>query len=110
MAPDVIVEQVSANANWNNAPGFYQILTDQPGASAWPITSASFILMHVRQEKPQNAAEVLKFFDWSFHNGQKLAEELDYVPLPEAVTNVIESAWKAQIKDASGKPVWTAAP
>jgi phosphate transport system substrate-binding protein len=53
---------------------------------------------------------VLKFFDWSFHNGQKLAEELDYVPLPEAVTNVIESAWKAQIKDASGKPVWTAAP
>jgi phosphate transport system substrate-binding protein len=107
---DATFQAAAANANWNNAPGFYQILTDQPGASAWPITSASFILMHVRQEKPQNAAEVLKFFDWSFHNGQKLAEELDYVPLPEAVTNVIESAWKAQIKDASGKPVWTAAP
>ena len=65
----------------SNAPGFYQILTDQPGKNAWPITGASFILMHVKQDKPQNAAEVLKFFDWAFKNGQKLAEELDYVPL-----------------------------
>jgi phosphate transport system substrate-binding protein len=98
----------AANADWNGAPGFHQILTDQPGRSAWPITSASFILMHAKQDKPQNAAEVLKFFDWSFRNGGKLAEELDYVPLPQAVVNTIENAWKAQMKDGSGKPVWTA--
>ena len=105
---DSTFQAAAANADWNNAPGFYQILTNQPGKNAWPITSASFIFMHVRQDKPQNAAEVLKFFDWSFHNGQKLAEELDYVPLPDAVTKVIAEAWKAQIKDASGKPVWLA--
>ena len=88
------------------APGFYRILTDQPGVNAWPITSASFILMHVRQDKPQNAAEVLKFFDWAFHNGQKLAQELDYVPLPDAVTALVAEAWRIQIKDSAGKPVW----
>ena len=90
----------------SRAPGFYQILTDQPGKNAWPITGASFILMHVKQDKPQNAAEVLKFFDWSFQNGQKLAAELDYVPLPDAVTKVVADAWKTQIKDGSGKPIW----
>jgi phosphate transport system substrate-binding protein len=99
-------EAAAANADWKNAPGFYQILTDQPGKTAWPITGASFILMHVRQDKPQNATEVLKFFDWSFHNGRKLAEELDYVPLPDAVVKVIADAWKAQIRDSGGKAIW----
>jgi len=103
---DASFQAAAANADWKNAPGFYQILTDQPGKTAWPITGASFILMHVKQDKPQNAAQVLKFFDWSFHNGQKLAEELDYVPLPDGVTRVIADAWKAQIKDAGGKTVW----
>jgi len=107
---DATFAAAAANADWNGAPGFYQILTDQPGKNAWPITSASFILMHVKQDKPQNAAEVLKFFDWSFRNGGKLAEELDYVPLPQAVVNTIENAWKAQIKDGGGKPVGIAAP
>ena len=59
-----------------------QILTDQPGKTSWPITGASFILMHAKQDKPQNAAEVLKFFDWAFKNGQKMADELDYVAMP----------------------------
>jgi phosphate transport system substrate-binding protein len=103
---DASFQAAAANADWKNAPGFYQILTDQPGRTAWPITGASFILMHMRQDRPQNAAQVLKFFDWSFHNGQKLAEELDYVPLPDGVTRVIADAWKAQIKDAGGKTVW----
>ena len=80
-------------------PGFYQILTNQPGKTSWPITGASFILMHAKQDKPQNAAEVLKFFDWAFKNGQKMADELDYVPMPDAVIKVIADAWKAQIKD-----------
>ena len=100
----------SAGADWNVANGFHQILTDQPGSSAWPITSASFILMHVKQDKPQNAAEVLKFFDWSFHDGQKLAAELDYVPLPDSVTRLIADAWGRQIKDGAGKPVWSPSP
>ena len=107
---DATFQAAAANADWNVANGFYQILTDQPGNSAWPITSASFILMHVKQDKPQNAAEVLKFFDWSFHNGQKLAAELDYVPLPDSVTRLIADAWGKQIKDAAGKPVWSPSP
>ena len=103
---DATFQAAAANADWARAPGFYRILTDQPGVNAWPITSASFILMHVRQDKPQNAAEVLKFFDWAFHNGQKLAQELDYVPLPDAVTALVAEAWRSQIKDSAGKPVW----
>jgi len=107
---DSTFQAAAANADWKNAPGFYQILTNQPGKSAWPITGASFILMHVRQDKPQNAVEVLKFFAWTFQNGQKMAEELDYVPLPDLLVKVIEDAWKAQIKDSAGKPVWTGMP
>ena len=103
---DATFKAAAANADWKNAPGFYQILTDQPGRTAWPITGASFILMHVRQDKPQNAAEVLKFFDWSFRNGQKLAEALDYVPLPNTVVTIVEDAWKTQIGDGAGKAVW----
>ena len=81
---DATFQAAAAYADWKNAPGFYQILTDQPGKTSWPITGASFILMHAKQDKPQNAAEVLKFFDWAFKNGQKMAEELDYVPMPDA--------------------------
>jgi phosphate transport system substrate-binding protein len=106
---DATFKAAAANADWAHAPGFHRILTDQPGADAWPITSASFILMHVRQDKPQNAVEVLKFFDWSFRNGQKLAEALDYVPLPDAVAALVADAWRSQIKDAAGKPVWGSA-
>jgi phosphate transport system substrate-binding protein len=103
---DATFQAAAAYADWKSAPGFYQILTNQPGKTSWPITGASFILLHVKQDKPQNAAEVMKFFDWSFKNGQKMAEELDYVPLPDGVTKVIADAWKAQIKDTSGKAVW----
>ena len=99
-------QAAAANADWKNAPGFYQILTDQPGRTAWPITGASFILMHAKQDKPQNAMEVLKFFDWAFHNGQRFAEDLDYVPLPEGVTRIIAEAWKNGIRDAAGRQVW----
>ena len=106
---DSAFQAAAANADWSHAPGFYQILTHQPGKAAWPITSASFILMHVKQDKPRNAAEVLRFFDWSFRNGQKLAQELDYVPLPDAVTRMIADAWKTQIKDSAGAPVWPGA-
>jgi len=103
---DTTFQAAAAYADWKNAPGFYQILTNQPGKTSWPITGASFILMHAKQDKPQNAAEVLKFFDWSFRNGQKLAEELDYVPLPAELTQIVETSWKAQLKDGSGKTLW----
>jgi phosphate transport system substrate-binding protein len=103
---DKSFQAAAAFADWKGAPGFYQILTNQPGKTSWPITGASFILLHTKQDKPQNAAEVLKFFDWAFKNGQKMADELDYVALPDEVTKVIAVAWKSQIKDAAGKDVW----
>jgi phosphate transport system substrate-binding protein len=107
MPENATFQAAAANADWKNAPMFYQILTDQPGKSAWPISGASFILMRTKQEKPERAAEVLKFFDWCFHNGQKLADELDYVPLPDNLVRLIEDAWKAQIKDDSGRAAWS---
>ena len=103
---DTSFQAAAAGADWKSAPGFGAILTNQPGKSSWPVTGASFILMHVKQEKPQNAVEVMKFFDWALKNGQKMADELDYVSLPPPLVAQIEDAWKAQIKDAAGKPLW----
>jgi phosphate transport system substrate-binding protein len=99
-------QAAAAYADWKNAPGYYQIITDSPGKNSWPIAATSFILMHVKQDKPQNAAEVLKFFDWSFRNGQRMADELDYVPLPAALIAQIEDSWKGQLKDGSGNAIW----
>ncbi|MEP7208038.1 MAG: phosphate ABC transporter substrate-binding protein PstS [Casimicrobiaceae bacterium] len=104
-ADDASFQAAAAKADWKAASGFYQILTDQAGKDSWPITGASFILMHTTPDKPQNAQEVLKFFDWSFKNGGTMATELDYVPLPDSLVATIESAWKAQIKDKSGAVV-----
>jgi phosphate transport system substrate-binding protein len=96
----------AAGADWSKAPGFYLILTDQPGKGAWPISGATFILMHKKQDKPEVAKEVLKFFDWAYGNeGDKLASSLDYVPLPDSVVKQIHDSWKSNIKDASGKSV-----
>ncbi len=92
----------AAGADWNKS--FYQLITDQPGKNTWPISTATFILMHVKQDKPANATETFKFFTWAFKNGDKVASDLDYVPLPDAVIGSIEKAW-GQVTDASGKPV-----
>jgi phosphate transport system substrate-binding protein len=96
----------AAGAQWDKAAGMYLILTDQPGANSWPISGATFILMRKTQERPERAKEVLKFFDWAYAEGDKMATDLDYVPLPDAVVKSIQSAWKSQIKDAAGKSVW----
>ena len=96
----------AAGADWEHAPGFYEILTDEPGKLSWPITGATFILMHKVQDKPANAAEVLKFFDWAYANGDAMALGLDYIPMPDKVVRLIQNAWKSQIKDAAGKPVF----
>ena len=82
------------------------MLTDQPGKSAWPISGASFILMYKNQAKPDVAQAVLKFFDWSYHNGGKMAEQLDYVPIPMNVVKLVENTWKSEIKGGNGQAVW----
>ena len=94
----------AANADWKNAPGMRVILTNQPGDKAWPITGASYILLHTQAEKPDATRQVLRFYDWAFANGGKMAETLDYVPMPDTVVQAIHASWK-QITDASGKPV-----
>ena len=96
----------AAGADWNSVPGMGVVLTDQRGKASWPMTGASFILIHKVQEKPESGKEVLKFFEWSFKNGTKMAEELDYVPMPDPVIKIIQSVWKSQIKDGSGKAVY----
>lgn len=107
VAPDDdAFKAAAAGANWSKS-AFYEILTNQPGKDAWPITGATFILMHKAQDKPQQAAEALKFFEWSYKNGAKLAEELDYVPLPDSLVKLIVSSWGG-MKDGSGKMVWAA--
>lgn len=95
----------AANANWKAADGFYQILTNQAGKDSWPITGATFILMHKKADKPEQSTETLKFFDWAYSNGDKMADGMDYVPMPDSVKKVVRESWK-QIADGSGKAVW----
>jgi phosphate transport system substrate-binding protein len=97
-------QAAAANADWSAAPGFGISLTDQPGDDAWPITAATFILVHRNPDKPERTAQVLTFFDWAYRNGAKLAGELDYVLLPDKVVGLIRTEWQA-IKDKAGKPV-----
>ena len=106
VAPDDLAfKAAAANADWTKS-AFAEILTEQSGKEAWPITGATFILMHKLEDKPAQAAEALKFFEWSYKNGSKLAEELDYVALPDSLVKLIYASW-AQIKDSSGKTVYS---
>jgi phosphate transport system substrate-binding protein len=99
-------QSAAANADWSKAQDFNLLLTNQPGKDSWPITGSTLILMHKQQSKPEVAREALNFFDWAYRNGAKLAEELDYVPMPESVVKMVEESWR-QIKGPDGKPVWT---
>jgi phosphate transport system substrate-binding protein len=99
-------QAAAANADWSKTEGFYLLLTDQPGKESWPITGATFILLHKQQSKPEVAREVINFFDWAYLNGGKLADDLDYVPMPENVVKLVKQNWQ-QIKGPDGKPVWT---
>lgn len=101
-------QAAAANADWAGTPGFNLMLTDQPGADSWPITGATFILVYKQQQKPEVARETLKFFDWAYREGDKMAEELHYIPMPDKVVKLIEETWSKEIKSAAG-PVWTAA-
>jgi phosphate transport system substrate-binding protein len=107
VAPEAKAFQAAAaNADWAGAEGYYLILTDQAGADSWPITGASFILMH-SDSKDRNTLAALKFFDWAYKRGQKMAEDLDYVPLPDKIIKLIQKTWQDSLK-VNGTSVWAA--
>jgi phosphate transport system substrate-binding protein len=91
-------QAAASNADWAKAPGYYVILTDQPGEASWPITAATFILMHKDATDKAASQEAIKFFKWAFEKGDKMAEELDYIPMPEPVVKLIEKTWSVDIK------------
>ena len=91
-------QAAASNADWTHAPGYYVILTDQPGDTSWPITASTFILMHKNPADKAASAEAIKFFKWSFENGGKMAEELDYIPMPDNVVKLIQNTWSTDIK------------
>jgi phosphate transport system substrate-binding protein len=91
-------QAAASNADWASAPGYFLILTDQPGDKSWPIVASTFILMHKDGADKAASAEAVKFFKWAFANGNKMAEELDYIPMPDSVIKLIEKTWSADIK------------
>lgn len=97
----------AAGADWAGSPGFYVILTNQPGAKSWPITGASFILVYKQPDNPAQVRTVLKFFNWAYRNGNRMAAKLDYVPMPSSVVKLIEQVWHQQIVSNGGRPIWT---
>jgi phosphate transport system substrate-binding protein len=99
------IQAAAGNADWLGTPGFYVLLTDQPGAATWPIAGATFILMHKQVQDAAAATEALKFFDWAYANGSRMAQDLDYIPMPAPVVAAIKKQW-GEIKDASGKPIY----
>jgi phosphate transport system substrate-binding protein len=96
----------AASAEWTRTPGFALILTDTGGKNSWPITGVSYILMHKAQSDAAKGKEVVKFFDYAYKNGDAAAAELDYVPMPDSVVKLVQGAWKAQLKDASGAAIY----
>jgi phosphate transport system substrate-binding protein len=99
-------QAAAANADWSSAPNYRLILADQPGKDSWPITAATFILVHGKQTDAGKGKAVLDFFDWSFKNGQSMAQDLLYVPLPDSLVKQIEATWTSSVKGPDGKAVW----
>jgi phosphate transport system substrate-binding protein len=91
-------QAAASNGDWAKAPGYYMVLTDQPGEKSWPITASTFILMHKEPTDKTASAEAIKFFKWAFAKGSKMAEELDYIPMPDNVVKLIEKTWSVDIK------------
>jgi phosphate transport system substrate-binding protein len=101
-------QAAAANANWNSVAGYGVILSNQPGAQSWPMTAATFILLHKQPQDPTAASEALKFFAWAYAKGSKMAEELDFVPMPASVVASVEGMWTKEIKDRGGKALFAA--
>jgi len=99
-------QAAAANADWKSQPGYGVILANQPGDQTWPMTAATWILVYKHPSDPAATAEALKFFAWSYKNGAKMAEALDYVPMPAKVVADVEKYWDDEVKDASGKPIF----
>jgi len=94
------------NTQWSMTTGFYEILTNKPGQDSWPITGATFVLMHQSQENPAHALEVLKFFEWAYAHGDEMALALDYIPLPDDIVKLIEDSWRTRIKGKDGQAIY----
>jgi phosphate transport system substrate-binding protein len=105
---DDAVQAAAKGADWAKSKGFYVVLTDQPGAGAWPITGASFVLVHRQQKDGATGRAVLRFFDWSYRNGSAAAKELGYIPMPASVVELVEKTWEKDLKDAAGEKLWPA--
>jgi phosphate transport system substrate-binding protein len=99
-------QAAAASADWNSVPGYGVILSNQPGPQSWPMTAATFILIHKQPQDPAAATEALKFFAWAYAKGGKMADELDFVSMPTNVVAAIETAWSKDIKDAGGKQLF----
>jgi phosphate transport system substrate-binding protein len=98
----------AASADWSGTPGFGVILTNEGGDLSWPISSATFILIHKQPQDPAAAAEALKFFAWAYAKGGQAAQDLDYVPMPANVVGAIQKVWTTDIKDSGGKSLFSA--
>jgi len=99
-------QAAAANANWSSVPGYGVILANQPGEQSWPMTAATWILMYKQPKDTAASGEALKFFAWAYDKGSKAAEDLDYIPMPKNVVDSVKKTWGAEIKDASGKPIF----
>jgi phosphate transport system substrate-binding protein len=99
-------QAAAANAKWDSQPGYGVILANQPGAESWPMTAATWILIHKQPQDPAAASEALKFFAWAYEKGAKMADELDYIPMPAKVATDVKATWAKEIKDSSGKPLF----
>jgi phosphate transport system substrate-binding protein len=99
-------QAAAANANWSSVPGYGVILANQPGEQSWPMTAATWILMYKKPQDAAAASEALKFFAWSYDKGAKMAEDLDYIPMPKNVVDSVKKTWADDVKDASGKPLY----
>jgi len=103
---DSTFKAAAAGADWNSAPGMYLLLTNQTGRDAWPATGASFIIMHRQQADALTGRAILKFFDWSYKNGAKMSEELEYVHMPQSVIKLVQDNWKKELKGPDGQSIW----
>ncbi|HZF34463.1 MAG TPA: phosphate ABC transporter substrate-binding protein PstS, partial [Candidatus Angelobacter sp.] len=99
-------QAAAAGVDWAKSPGYYVILTNQPGAESWPITGASFILIYKQPDDPEAVKTALEFFDWAYQDGDKMAEDLDYVPIPDKLVGLVKTTWKSSVVDGSGKAIY----
>jgi phosphate transport system substrate-binding protein len=98
-------QAAAGNADWSKADHYYVVLTDQPGKDTWPITGASFIIVYKNQPNMEQAQSMLKFFSWCYEKGPKMAEEMDYIPMPSNVVAMVEKTWSKELT-SGGKPIW----